>query len=462
MIGVDVFFKRFAPWLLEHRGTLLIEGFPGAGKTTLASSICYSYARRDDRCLYITFHEDKEKVFKILKVLGIDFVDVEKKGLLKYVRLPVTLDTDSLIDEISKLITEAKPRVIVLDSVNPLLKAVTKDAAKRAYLQNFFASLPEILNGLVVLTYELPMQGTGVGQEDVEFVADVIVTLKYRISRKLLVRMAEIKKSRGSMLRIAEIPFTIREGMGIRFFVPVVLEHISTLRDGELVVPHPGIGGLLRMRRGEAMFITHPPDARPAEISLLLLALAIANRVRILFLSYKYSPKDLREFFITTLVARGIDEDRARELVDRYVEFRSTNPTSVSLAEIYSWEIENVEKVKPPILVFHGVEVFSYLYANALDEYFSTLYNQLQYLKSLGISVVRISSYTSREFYRLNTSVSDIVHRFFKTKSGALALYTWRRGSKPRVFPPEDVEKCLSSIANYLKSIIGNAQNTLM
>ncbi len=455
MISVEEFFERFAPWLLRNRGTLLIEGFPGAGKTTMASAMCYSFARRNERCLYVTFHEDKEKVFRILSSLGIDFGAMERKGLLKYVRLPVTMDAEALINQISDLVAKLRPRIVVVDSVNPLLKAAATDVAKRAYLQNFFASLPEVMNGLVVLTYELPLRGVGVGQEDVEFVADVIVTLKYRIVRKLITRFAEVKKSRGSPLRIAEVPFTIREGMGMRFLAPIVLEHISSSRREALTVPHPGIADVLQVRRGEVTFVTYPPDARPAELTLMLLAISVANRVHTLFVSYRYSPKDLLELFVDTLVSRGIEEARARDVVEKYMEFRSINPTSLSLAEIYAWELEQVDKLKPDVMVFHGIEVFNYLYTDSVDEYFANLYNQLQYLKSLGITVIRVCPYVSKRFYLLNASVSDVVHRFYFSKPGQLSLYTWRRGAKPRVFKPDEVEKCLNAVANYLKSIIG-------
>jgi len=95
--------------------------------------------------------------------------------------------------------------------------AAETSIARRAYLQNFFASIPEALNGLLIPVYELPPAGAGIGLEDVEFVADTIIALKYRVVRGLIERFAEVKKSRGSPLRIAEISFTISEGGGIKF-----------------------------------------------------------------------------------------------------------------------------------------------------------------------------------------------------------------------------------------------------
>jgi len=80
LLNVEEFIKRFAPGVLKYRGSPLVEGYPGAGKTTLAASICYSYAVKGERCLYTTFHEDKEKVFGVLSELGVDLASAEKKG----------------------------------------------------------------------------------------------------------------------------------------------------------------------------------------------------------------------------------------------------------------------------------------------------------------------------------------------------------------------------------------------
>jgi len=452
LLNVEEFIKRFAPGVLKYRGSLLVEGYPGAGKTTLAASICYSYAAKDERCLYTTFHEDKEKVFGILSELGIDLASAEKKGTLKYVRLPVTSEVEGFIDELNRHIAEFRPRVVVVDSVNPLLMAAETSVARRAYLQNFFASLPEALNGLLVLVYELPPTGKGIGLEDVEFVVDTIITLKYRVSRGLIERFAEIKKSRGSPLRIAEIPFTISEGKGIRFLAPVILEEVTPTRLEELKLPPPLADAIPKMFKGEVVLMVYPPDARPAELAVMTLAIAAANRARTLAVSYRYSPEDIRRIVIDTAVNAGVEKSRAEKLIDRYMVFRSMNPTSLSIPEVTAWEYSLVDELKPDIAVFHGVDIFWFLARDKVGEYYTYLYNQLQHFRSAGVTTFRWMAYVSEEFFNLNASLSDVVLRFFFTAPGRLSLYVWRWGGRPRVVEAEECEKCWRALGEFLKT----------
>ncbi|MDW8082945.1 MAG: ATPase domain-containing protein [Sulfolobales archaeon] len=51
---------------------LVIAGHPGAGKTTLASTICYKNALLGRKCLYISFYEDKERLYSYMSHIGID------------------------------------------------------------------------------------------------------------------------------------------------------------------------------------------------------------------------------------------------------------------------------------------------------------------------------------------------------------------------------------------------------
>jgi len=324
--------------------------------------------------------------------------------------------------------------------------------ARRAYLQNFFASLPEALNGLLVLVYELPPTGKGIGLEDVEFVVDTIIALKYRVSRGLIERFAEIKKSRGSPLRIVEIPFTISEGRGLRFLAPEILEEVPPTRLEELKLPHPMADVIPKMFKGEVVLMAYPPDARPAELALMLLAIATANRARTLVASYRYSPEDIRRIFIAAAVYAGVEKSRAEKLIDKYMVFRSMNPTSLSIPEVTAWEYSIVEELKPDIAVFHGVDVFWFLARDKVSEYYTHLYNQLQHFRMLGVTTFRWMAYVSEEFYNLNASLSDVVHRFYFTAPGRLSLYVWRRGGRPRVVEAEELEKLCRALVEFLNT----------
>ncbi|MEM0027445.1 MAG: ATPase domain-containing protein [Ignisphaera sp.] len=130
VFGVDVLDKYFKN-ALEPPATIVVAGHPGAGKTTLASTICYANTLRGYRCLYISFQEDKEKLFRNMAGVGMDLRLAEEKGLLTFTKLPIVLDVEKVVEHINSIVIGFSPTIIVVDSINSMLLAVS-DESKRA------------------------------------------------------------------------------------------------------------------------------------------------------------------------------------------------------------------------------------------------------------------------------------------------------------------------------------------
>jgi len=440
-------------------GTLVvIAGHPGSGKTSLASTMCYSNALEGHKCLYVSLQESKDKLFSNMRRLGLDLHGIEKKGLLHFVKFPLVADPETVLDvtqEMGDLVAKTKPKVLVLDTITPLLKAVNSNVKARAILQNFFAELPKIMNGIVVLLAEVPVTEEKIEAGDMEFVADVILVLRHKIERDLLIRDLEVRKARGAPVVLARVPFTIIEGKGINVYAPVVLEEIPTPRTVELAVPCRSLGKYLGyFQKGQIIYITYPPDARPVPVYLHFTSLAAVNNLRCLIVSYKSSSQELRGLMVKSLEDTGIKREVATELIDKHFIIKGINPVSMGSSQLGLWEIDLIKKVAPDAVIFHGVDIV----ANVEDpvQYRVGLLNQLLHLKNLGLLTVRMGSYGDR-YYNWHALLADIVFKLRIYEEGntlKYSLYLWKRGKLPVVLGLEELRRCHEEVAEALKKVL--------
>jgi len=434
------------PGVLYRGTTIVIAGHPGAGKTIFATTICYNNARYSSKkCLYISFQEPKMKLYRVMKSLGMDLEDLEKKGLFKFVNLPIAASCEVIADTISKALNEYKPDIVVVDSINAVLETV-EDPKRRAWLQNFFYQLTNITNGLSIIIAEIPygMERPGIGV--VEFVSDALFVLKHYVRENKLARILEIRKARGAPISVTEVPFQIMEGVGIKVFVPQVLREIkSTGSVYRFTIPV--FQELSSDIRGdESILIMVPSYTRLwfDFLCLTLMDLALTNNLRILFVSYKRSVDHLMARAREQFVKIFKDVEIANSVLEKYFVFESINPYAMSTEEDLLYETELVVNQNVDVVVFHGVEVLVPELMTDPYKYYDSLVDQLYYLRSLGKLVVRVSSYIGKEQFRMYASLADIVIRIFMRKEQERLepyLFIWRRGRKPAILRLEDVEK---------------------
>jgi len=62
---------------------VVVAGHPGSGKTSLASTICLYALEKNEKCLYISFQEDRNRLYSQLEGIGINFRKYDEKGLSK-------------------------------------------------------------------------------------------------------------------------------------------------------------------------------------------------------------------------------------------------------------------------------------------------------------------------------------------------------------------------------------------
>lgn len=421
---------------LSSHTMVLIVGHPGAGKTTMASKICYSNALNNKKCLYITFYEDKEKLFNNMGRLGIDLAGIEARGLLRYIRLPVILSED-VLSSITQLLSEDSYSVVVLDSINPIIEFLERKDIQRAVLLNFFYQLSMLIEGIVVAVAEIPFGRESLDLGAIEFVADVVIYLKHRVEHGLLSRVMEIRKIRGAPIYVVEVPFAIDEGYGIKMFVPPKPDRIVSGADRHL----NAVLGLTRellpmVRPGDVVYATYPPGARSPMAAVPLIDLAVANDLRALFISFTYSVDEMKNI-ISGIFENffGIERELTRQVVDKYFTLESFNPAAYSLTQLNMMIVELIEDLNPDIVAFHGGEIFRALVRD-LNEFWVSHKNLLIWLKNRGKLVVRYCARVDPLWVKVHESMSDIVvHSYIRRRGSEIIpwFYVWRSGSSPKI-----------------------------
>jgi circadian clock protein KaiC len=114
-----------------YRGAgILITGFPGTAKSTLAGAFAQAACRRGERTLFISFDSDAKEVIRNLTSVNIQLKPYVKKGLLRLVSArAVTGSAEIHLMQIKNLAKEHKARCLVIDPVSALAKAGNEDTA---------------------------------------------------------------------------------------------------------------------------------------------------------------------------------------------------------------------------------------------------------------------------------------------------------------------------------------------
>jgi len=438
-------------------GTLVvIAGHPGAGKTTLAATMCYANAVRGKKCLYVSVQEPKEKFMMYMGILGIRLRDLEGSDQFRYVKLPQVagpgggLDATEFIDG---QIAEFRPDIVIVDSVTPILKTLGDDMKARSLLQEYFSEVIRRDGGMMVLLAEIPLLDGSMGIGDIEFVADVILFLKHTIQRNRLVREVEIRKARGSPITLARVPFSIERGHGLKVWTPPPLEEIPgrTLeRAYELpcMMLRDAVG---KLYGGMVAYITYPPDARPHQVFPFFLAFIKMNKARTLVFTYRMSPEHFYQLVEEYLTELGCGKG-AEDVIENYIiDIIGFNPAALSVEELYARELRIVHERSPEVVIFVGTDMSF----PAGETYIDLLKNQLLFFRKKGLLTFRLGAYINRDFYHLNAGLADVVARYFYKKTGPSRklrrhLYIWAIGKDPVLLDYDDIEVCAEEIRKVI------------
>lgn len=446
---------------LEQPTLMVVGGHPGAGKTHFAATICVANAKRGEKCLYLSFQETLRKLASTLGNLGIELEKLVSESKVRFQKLPISLDPENIISTINSMIEEFAPGIVVVDPINVLLESAGHSLRQRSLLQNYFHELPDIIDGLVLLLAELPYGREELEIGDIEFVADAILFLKYKVKDSLIQREIEIRKFRGVPVRAAQLPFVLTS-KGVRVYPPIPLREIRT-RNG--IVIHTisdrleeGYGGF---KLGEVASFFYPPCCPTLRAILLILEALKRYNLKGLLISYWYNENEMKSLMKTLL-----EQDLAfnsefsmrimEKMIPNYLGVLAINPLATAPAELIVSEIDEIEEKNPDVVIYLHPEMLEYFYN--VEEYFKLVINKTLYLKRSGKLTINLVNKINDSVYNAYNSISDVVFDVqysFKPAAESHVCIA-RRGREARCYKYSDVvnEEVFSRIASSMKEVV--------
>lgn len=181
--------------------SLLVEGPPGSGKSTLGIRILYEGAiRYNEPGLIITFEEFPRQIYQEAMNFGIDLQKMEQSGMLRVVWTPPARILQSFRgknDLIEKIVTEMGVRRLLIDSITHFKRVTPSEVELREILAAVLSNL-KIAGVNPILIKELERQSTETIAFE-EYLVDASVRLHNRSSEGAgeNLRHLEIRKTRG-------------------------------------------------------------------------------------------------------------------------------------------------------------------------------------------------------------------------------------------------------------------------
>ncbi len=190
---------------------VLIEGVPGAGKTTLGVQIAVSRARAGQRCLIIALEELPGQILRDAANFGWDLTDLERKGLMTLVCTSPDLLFEQLESgggPVGTLLGSHEVDTVVLDSLDHLYVYGTPRTSQRTAVYSLINALKR--SGVTaILTKELHSADPDLVPFE-EYLSDVALRLTYELdANRRRFRYVEVLKSRGLPNRSGKHSFQI-------------------------------------------------------------------------------------------------------------------------------------------------------------------------------------------------------------------------------------------------------------
>lgn len=252
MIKVPTGIKGFDELLyggIVRGNSVLVEGVPGAGKTTFGIEFVYrGVTEFNEPGVIVTCEELPESIYRDALNFGWDLRVLEEANKLRVICTSPEVLTDTDVNLVEEVVREVGAKRILMDSISHFQSVLNDPIALRRTVYGF-------CNGLrrLGLTSFLVKERESEGRREYafeEYVVDTVIRLENKERSGLhRQRVLEICKTRGQEHIPGQQTFSITdEGIKVFALIGALNAHSETEQDRELL--HTGVPGLDDLLKG--------------------------------------------------------------------------------------------------------------------------------------------------------------------------------------------------------------------
>jgi circadian clock protein KaiC len=178
---------------------ILVTGATGTGKTLLVSKFLENACSTGDRAILFAYEESRAQLSRNASSWGIDFEEMEQKGLLKILcAYPEAAGLEDHLQMIKSEIAEFKPSRIAIDSLSALARGVSNNAFRQFVIGVTGFAKQEEITGFFTNTTDHFLGAHSITESHISTITDTILMLQYVEIRGEMSRAINVFKMRGS------------------------------------------------------------------------------------------------------------------------------------------------------------------------------------------------------------------------------------------------------------------------